>query len=120
MSEQHPLDPYVELVGKVPPEKIAETAGVELAEVEAWLADREPSVKGKAKSKPASKSAPAPAPRRAVEAIQVLQATAISVENKRGQRLRIPVPRSIYRGNIARKYAQLLREDEFRVIEYAR
>lgn len=121
----HPLDPYAELIGKVSAEQIATTAGVELSEVEAWLAERngeepEPEPKKKRQGKQRSAEPTTKTPPRRIEAIKVLETTAISVENARGQRLRIPVPCSIYRGKLARKYAELLRPDEFRVIEYAR
>lgn len=120
------LDHYLDLVGKVPAEKIAETAGVPVADVEAWLAhlegkaDQEPEKARRSKTEPKPKTPkPAPARPRKVAVIQVLRSTAISVEAQNGRRLRLPVPRSIYRGELARRYAALLEEGtDYRVLAH--
>lgn len=118
------LDEFADLIGKVPADKIAETAGASLAEVEAWIATRAGGAPPAAKppkpeqptSKPAARAAPR-APR--VEVIRVKATTAISVETKNGKRVKVPVPKSIYRGDLARKYAGILKPSEFEILEHA-
>ncbi|HYD02633.1 MAG TPA: hypothetical protein VEB22_15505 [Phycisphaerales bacterium] len=119
------LESYAEMLGKVSLAKIAETAGVSLAEVEAWAkakaggappADETPEKPERINGK---KVAVKPPPARKPEVIHVPVTTAISVETPKGKRVRLPVPRSIYRGELARKYASLLKPSEYTVIEFA-
>lgn len=112
----HALDEYKDLLGKVSLEKIAETAGVSLDEVTAWAGGQAPNAP-KASPAKAPKAAPAAKPRAPrIEAIRVLETTAISIETPRGRRVRVSVPKSIYRGDIARKYASILSADTFEVL----
>lgn len=133
--EAHPLDAFADLAGKVPAAKIAEMADTSVETVEDWLEDLgvprfgppapEPEAKAAepaappeplAAAKPEPAPTPGPKPAGRIACIQVLRTTAISVKSARGRRVRITVPRSLYRGELARKYAGLLDEADFRVV----
>lgn len=68
------------------------------------------------------KAARARLARRKVERIKVLETTGIivtqEIRGKSPQKLRIVVPKSEYRGDIARKYASILKPSEFEVLDY--